>query len=348
MTIPNNYYYNEPKPTSVGGQTAFSTTTLDAMLATNSAPAAAAAAVPTNTTYSNANVKPSAHVEEVEFDDRIKNVPWWKQPTKIFLVCCISLALAVGLGVGLGVEFSRQPSSTGNQCFANRDELKDAVITYVFSGCNKGDNVCPDITSKYGWPMNSWCVGNVTDMSELFRATSTFNEDVSSWDVSQVQDMSYMFSGESSFNRDLSSWNVSQVQSMSAMFSGARSFNGDLSLWDVSHVKDMSAMFRYASSFNGDISLWNVSQVQDMNQMFWGATSFNVDVSLWDISQVQNMYGMFHDASSFTQNLCSWADKNFPYDNARRIFYPYSSKGCTYKSTPQIDQGGPFCASDCN
>src|SRR6056300_971009 len=83
-------------------------------------------------------------------------------------------------GVGL--------SSTGNQCFATPFELRRAVQTYVFSGCNKGADVCPDITSNYGWPMNSWCVGKVTDMSELFYGMRTFNEDISLWDVSQVTD----------------------------------------------------------------------------------------------------------------------------------------------------------------
>src|SRR6056300_76088 len=134
-----------------------------------------------------------------------------------------------GIGMRLEMTFSRQPppstepteeeedapaassvglSSTGNQCFATRNELKAAVDVYVKSDCNEGAsaNVCPDITSKYGWPMNSWCVGKVTDMSSLFYEMSTFNEDISSWDVSQVQDMSYMFYDASLFNQNLCSW----------------------------------------------------------------------------------------------------------------------------------------------
>jgi surface protein len=104
-------------------------------------------------------------------------------------------------------------------------------------------------------------------------------------------------------------------------------------------------MFYRASSFNGNISLWDVSQVRDMQGMFNGASSFNVDVSLWDISQVQDMSYMFYDASLFNNNLCAWADKTFPYTKATDIF---TNSGCTYQSTPQIDQGGPFCASTCN
>src|SRR6056300_464191 len=201
-------------------------------------------------------------------------------------------------------EGSSSVVSTDKQCFANRDELKTAVDTYVSNDCNDDrteDATCDDIYSKYGWPMNSWCVGKVTDMVELFYEMSTFNEDISPW-------------------------NVSQVQNMYGMFWDATSFNEDISLWDVSQVRNMIGMFGYASSFNGDLSLWNVSQVQSMRGMFNRASSFNGDLSSWDISQVQNMVYMFQWASSFNQNLCAWADKNFPYTKATDIF---DGSGCT-------------------
>ena len=80
-----------------------------------------ASAVPANITHSDSNAdvnNPSTHVEEEVSDAEIiaePDVPWWKRrQAKIFLICCISLALlAIGLGVGLGVAFSRQsPTST--------------------------------------------------------------------------------------------------------------------------------------------------------------------------------------------------------------------------------------------
>lgn len=78
-----------------------------------------AAAVPANIIDSNADVNnPSTQFEEEVSDAEIiaePDVPWWKRRlAKIFLICCISLALlAIGLGVGLGVAFSRQsPTST--------------------------------------------------------------------------------------------------------------------------------------------------------------------------------------------------------------------------------------------
>ena len=92
----------------------------------------------------------------------------------------------------------------------------------------------------------------VTDMSELFRGESAFNDDIGRWDVSSVTSMYRMFWAASSFNGDVSSWNVAKVSSMGAMFKDTR-FNGNLSVWDVSSVSDMSQMFESAI-FNSDIS----------------------------------------------------------------------------------------------
>ncbi|KAL7535273.1 hypothetical protein ACHAXR_006385 [Thalassiosira sp. AJA248-18] len=105
----------------------------------------------------------------------------------------------------------------------------------------------------------------------------------------------------------------------------------------------MNSMLSGATSFNDDLSNWNVSSVNDMEYMFYGATSFNDDLSTWDVSSVNYMSGMFYRAASFHQDLCAWADK-FPYNSTFSIF---SNSGCTFQDTPQLDQQGPFCASDC-
>eukprot|EP00984_Skeletonema_dohrnii_P003095 scaffold1036_cov135-Skeletonema_dohrnii-CCMP3373.AAC.5 len=216
---------------------------------------------------------------------------------------------------------------TDADCFATRDELKAAVDQYV-----QGDW---DIagTVKYGWTIGSWCVGNVTDMSDLFKDLGEFNEDISQWEVGQVTDMRSMFWGASSFNQDLSSWNTSAVTGMRSMFYYASAFNGNISSWNTSAVTDMSYMFRKASSFNqedlsnwdtsavttmrymfneasafnGNIASWNTSAVTDMSYMFFGASSFNQeDLSNWDTSAVTTMYTMFSGASAFNGNISSW------------------------------------------
>ena len=69
----------------------------------------------------------------------------------------------------------------------------------------------------------------VTDMSNMFRSASAFNQDLSTWNVSNVTDMERMFAGASSFNQDISIWNVSNVTTMQSMFdnSGLSSTNYD-------------------------------------------------------------------------------------------------------------------------
>ena len=66
-------------------------------------------------------------------------------------------------------------------CFVDRDELKTAVDIYVNTNCANNSNCI--VGQTYGWPMNSWCVGNVTDMSNLFRGMDRFNEDIAGWDT---------------------------------------------------------------------------------------------------------------------------------------------------------------------
>ena len=206
--------------------------------------------------------------------------------------------------------------ATSNQSFLSKDELKGAVDNYVTQDCaNLPD--C-DVGQIYGWPMNAWCVSNVTDMSWLFYSMPYFNENISSWDVSNVVNMDYMFYY-------------------------AQAFNDDLSGWDVSNVVNMYYMFCYAQAFNGDLSGWNVSNVVNMDYMFYYAQAFNGDLSGWNVSGVSYMAGMFLYAKSFNQNLCSWANV-FPYNSASSIF---AESNCTYRSDPLLFRGGSFCASMC-
>jgi surface protein len=134
-------------------------------------------------------------------------------------------------------------------------------------------------TAKYGH-ISKWNTSMVTDMKELFKNKSDFNDDISKWDVSSVTNMSSMFES-TPFNGDISRWNVSSVTDMKEMFSYSP-FVGDISGWDVSSVTNMSGMFMN-TPFNGDISGWNVSSVTDMRAMF-GETPFNGDISGWQIS----------------------------------------------------------------
>ena len=125
----------------------------------------------------------------------------------------------------------------------NTEELQTAVDMWVDDNATALD--------IYG-EINTWDVSLITDMTELFKDKTTFNDDIGSWDVSSMTDMSYMFYFASSFNQNLSSWDVSSVTDMSFMFYGADAFNQDLSSWDVSSGTDMTDMFLSADSLSDE------------------------------------------------------------------------------------------------
>ena len=188
-------------------------------------------------------------------------------------------------------------AAAANQCFGADDGgydwtdtggiLYQAVRDYMSQDCPNNNNCT--VGQTYGWPMNSWCVGNVTDMSWLFYDMDTFNGDLSSWDTSNVESMWNMFDGATSFNNDLSAWNTSSVTSLNSMFYGATSFNGDISSWDISNVIDMRRMFYGATSFNQDLCAWGDKFPYD-NAAFIFANS-----------------GCTYQDDP--QDLCAWGDK---------------------------------------
>ena len=154
----------------------------------------------------------------------------------------------------------------------NNETLKTAVKGWV------RDSKKSEI--KYGH-ISDWDVSNVTDMSEMFKDASKFNQDLSKWDVRNVTNMSYMFSCAKSFNQDIGNWDVSRVIDMTYMFVCAESFNQDIGNWDVSRVKDMTYMFSWAESFNQDIGNWDVNSLTCRSGMFYSCADFNQDVKSW-------------------------------------------------------------------
>ena len=76
----------------------------------------------------------------------------------------------------------------GNKPFQNRRELKIAIDTCFFGDdaataatiAEYNEEKCNnEVKSTYGWPMNTWCTGEVDDMQLLFVGKRDFNEDIS-------------------------------------------------------------------------------------------------------------------------------------------------------------------------
>ena len=97
--------------------------------------------------------------------------------------------------------------------------------------------------------MLAWSSGDVTtcdvtdsslsNMSELFKSKTGFDQDLSAWDTSSVTEMQYMFYDASSFNQDIGSWDTSNVTNMVRMFYQASAFNQDIGGWNTSNVTNM-------------------------------------------------------------------------------------------------------------
>ena len=155
----------------------------------------------------------------------------------------------------LSADLDGQTANPGQSAFQpqTKEELQTAVDLWV---SDKASAV-----SKYD-QINTWDVSLITDMSDLFKDKSTFNDDISNWDVSNVTTMYQMFRFAGNFNQDLSSWDVSSVTNMRQIFRAAVKFTSDLSSWNVSNVTDMASTFQESRSFTSDLSSWDVSKVK--------------------------------------------------------------------------------------
>jgi surface protein len=134
-------------------------------------------------------------------------------------------------------------------------------MALFFRGCSKLNQI-----DNFNWDTSA-----VTNMFEMFRNASVFNQPVN-FDTSLVTNMSYMFNSASAFNQPVP-FNTSNVTNMSFMFRNATAFNQAVN-FDTSLVTDMRYMFSDTTAFNQPV-LFNIPLVTNMSLMFNGATAFN-------------------------------------------------------------------------
>lgn len=138
---------------------------------------------------------------------------------------------------------------------------------------------------KFGASIDKPDLSRVTDMSQMFRACSKFNEPIGNWDVSSVTKMVATFFNCPIFNQNLNDWDVSHVTTMSQIFRWCVKFNQPLDKWKVSNVTNMVAMFMSCREFAQTLSSWDVSNVTDMNLMFAGCDAYDEDLSGWALNK---------------------------------------------------------------
>ncbi len=178
-----------------------------------------------------------------------------------------------------------------------------------------------------GIRIGNWDVRHVTNMDNLFRYYTNFNEPLNNWNVSNVRTMRFMFNDCTSFNQPLDNWDVSRVTNMENMFCLCTNFNQSLNNWNVSNVTDMNNMFVRCISFNQPLNNWNVSNVESMESMFFNCISFNQPLDNWDVSSVTNMTEMFQGCTNFNQPLRNWnvsevRDMSYMFFNCRSFNQP--------------------------
>jgi len=164
-----------------------------------------------------------------------------------------------------------------------KSSLKDALDLWVT------DQSQALIT--YG-PIESWDVGNVTDMSYL----------LCGWTWNSLQVSRGCRATMRQFNSDISNWDMSSVTNMMAMFHSADAFNQPLQQWDVSKVIDMRELFRHNDVFNQPLNSWNVSSVMEIRDIFDDTPALS-DCNKASINQVfsaSSVWGTTPFASSWS------------------------------------------------
>ena len=210
-----------------------------------------------------------------------------------------------------------QEGNTYNATFLNNINIdieiisksKELISNWDISNVTNLDNVFKNRTT-FNEPLNNWNTSNITSTVSTFQNAQAFNQPLNNWDTSKVINMIATFQDAITFNQPLNNWNTSNVTNMSSMFQRAISFNQPLNLWNTSNCQDMSYMFQGSTAFNELINSWNTGKVINMAHMFRDAVSFNQSLSNWDTNRVTTMANMFQNATSFNQDITKWKTIN--------------------------------------
>jgi len=104
-------------------------------------------------------------------------------PNTAPIIICFALSVVVPLAAGDVLRSSTANLNDNDHrnlaypCFQTAEELRQAVHDYMDS--DKSDT--SEVAGRYGFPIGTWCVDELEDMSSIFYGMKDFNEDISGW-----------------------------------------------------------------------------------------------------------------------------------------------------------------------
>ena len=116
-----------------------------------------------------------------------------------------------------------------------------------------GSGVTPPSTPVSG--LGSWDMGSATNIRDMFRNQSNYNDDLSSWDVSNVTNMSNTFFSCTSFDQNLSSWDISKVTNFSNFAKGTNFSTSNYDAILIGWEATLQAAFPNGTGYTPTISI---------------------------------------------------------------------------------------------
>jgi hypothetical protein len=111
-----------------------------------------------------------------------------------------------------------------------RQDMKNDIANY---GYYNTSSVFTPPSSSVPVIFNNIITTFMTNMDNLFRFLTSFNQPIGSWNTSAVLNMRHMFSYAIVFNQPIGSWNTAAVDDMTGMFYYATAFVQNVSAWVI-------------------------------------------------------------------------------------------------------------------
>jgi len=165
-------------------------------------------------------------------------------------------------------------------------------------------------------------------MRGMFRHAVSFNQPLESWNVGNITDIYAMFYNAQSFNQSLQSWNVAKVTNMGGMFVNSKKFNQPVGNWNVSNVKIMEHIFSGATVFNQDLGKWNLKSINLLSN----SDDFNSLNNFLDSSRM--------DCQNYMKTLKRWSENINTPNNLNLVVGVVRNMGQRVKRTEIYSEKG--------